>query len=87
MRHPADADELLEVPGDELGTVVGDEPGMLIRILLARPLEDDLHLGFLHGLADLPVHDKAAVAVEDAAQEEEGPADVEVGDVDVPVLM
>jgi hypothetical protein len=33
------------------------------------------------------VHDVAAVAVEDAAQEEEGPADVEVGDVDVPVLM
>ena len=31
--------------------------------------------------------DESAVAVEDAAEEEEGPADVEVGDVDVPVLM
>jgi hypothetical protein len=33
------------------------------------------------------VHDETAVAVEDAAQEEEGPADVEVGDIDVPVLV
>jgi len=33
------------------------------------------------------VNDESAVAVEDAAQEEEGLADVEVGDIDVPVLM
>jgi hypothetical protein len=33
------------------------------------------------------VHDEAAVAVEDAAQEEEGPADFEMGDIDVPVLV
>ena len=33
------------------------------------------------------MNDESAVAVEDAAQEEEGPADVEVGDVDVPVLV
>ena len=39
------------------------------------------------GLADLPVDDEPAVAVEHAAEEEEGPADVEVGDIDVPVLM
>ena len=64
MRHPTDADELLEVPGDELGTVVGDDAGVLTGILLARPLEDNLHLGLLHSLADLPVHDEAAVAVE-----------------------
>jgi hypothetical protein len=33
------------------------------------------------------VDDEPAVAVEDGAEEEEGPADVDVGDVDVPVLM
>jgi hypothetical protein len=60
---------------------------LLTGILLARPLEDRLHLGFGHGRADLPVDDKAAVAVEDAAEEEEGPADIEVGNVDVPVLV
>ena len=26
VSHPTEADELLEVPGDELGTVVGDDP-------------------------------------------------------------
>ena len=51
------------------------------------PLEDRLHLRLVHGLADLPVDDEPAVAVEDAAQEEECPADVDVRDIDVPVLM
>ena len=85
--HPAYSDEILEVPGHELRSVVGDDPGMLAGILLASPLDDRLHLGFLHRLADLPVNDESAVAVEDAAQEEESPADVKVGDIDVPVLM
>jgi hypothetical protein len=70
MRHPADANELLEVPGDELRAVVRDDPGVLTGILLAHPLKDRLHLSFLHGLADFPVHDEAALAVEEAAQEE-----------------
>ena len=53
----------------------------------ARPLEDRLHLGFGHGLADLPVDEEPAVAVEDAAQEEECPADINMRDIDMPVLM
>src|SRR5512135_69302 len=87
MSHPADADELLEVPGDELRAIVRDDPRPLARVLLASPLDDRLHLGFGHRLADLPVDDEPAVAVQDAAQEEEGPAAVEIGDVDVPVLV
>ena len=87
MRHPAYADEILEVPGHELRSIVGDHPGMLTGILFASPLDDRLHVSFLHGLADLPVNDESAITVEDAAQEEEGPADIEVRDVDVPVLM
>ena len=87
MSHSTDADELLEVLGDELRAVVRDDPGPLAGILLASPLDDRLHLGLGHGLADLPVDDEPTVAVEDAAQEEERPADVDVGDIDVPVLM
>jgi hypothetical protein len=45
MSHPADADELLEVPGDELRAVVCDDPGAFSGILLARPLDDRLDLG------------------------------------------
>ncbi len=50
------------------------------------PLDDRLHLEFFHGLADLPV-DEPAVAVEDAAKEVERPADIDGGDIDVPMLM
>jgi hypothetical protein len=87
VSHTADADELLEVPGDELRAVVRDDPGPLAGKLLARPLEDRLHLGFGPGLADLPVDDEPAVAVEDAAQEGECPADINMRDSDRPVLM
>jgi hypothetical protein len=52
-----------------------------------RPLEDDLHVGFGHRLADLPVDDVPAAAVQDAAQVVERAADVDVRDVDVPVLV
>src|SRR5208282_6338518 len=38
VRHRAYTDEILEVPGHELRSVVGDDPGMLAGILLARPL-------------------------------------------------
>ena len=53
----------------------------------SHPLDNRLHLGFGHGLADLPVDDEPAVAVEDAAKEKECTADVDIRDIDVPVLM
>jgi len=40
--HAGDAEELLEVPCDELGAVVGDDPGLGARELLAGPLDDHL---------------------------------------------
>src|SRR6516165_12099901 len=87
MSHPADPDEFLEVLGDELRAVVRDDPRPLPGEALARPLDDRLHLGLGHALADLPVGDESAAAVEEAAEVEEGPGDVDVGDIDVPVLM
>ena len=50
-------------------------------------LEDDLDVGLGHRLAELPVDDVPAAAVEQAAQVVERPADVDVRDVDVPVLV
>lgn len=87
MSHAADPDELLEVPGDELRPVVRDDPGPLAGEAFAGPLEDRLDLGFGHALAELPVDDEPAAAVEQAAEVEEGAGDVDVGDVDVPVLV
>src|SRR4029079_11742958 len=50
-------------------------------------LEDGLHVLFLHFLADFPVDDETAVAIEDGAEEVKGAGDVEVTDIDMPVLV
>src|SRR5579872_6129237 len=81
------ADELLEIPGDELRPVIADDPRPGIGIFLQGALHDLLHILLLHGLANLPMHDVAAVAVEQRAQEVECAVDVEIRDVDVPVLV
>ena len=44
-------------------------------------------VGLGHGLAHLPVNDCARAALEQRAEIEEGPGDVDIGDIDVPVLM
>jgi len=85
--HAADADELLEVPGDELRAVIGDDPRRDAGELLAGPLEDLLDIRLRHRLAQLPVDDEPATAIEEAAQVVEGTGDVDVRDIDVPVLM
>ncbi len=50
--------------------------GLGARMFFQAPLEDDLGVGLSHGLAQLPVNDEARAAV-----------DVQVGDIDVPVLV
>src|SRR5262249_27857021 len=87
VRHPRDPDEFLEVLGDELRPIVRDDPGPRLRVLLLRPLYNDLDVRLGHRLPDVPVHDVPAEAIQDAAQVVERPADVEVGNVDMPVLM
>ena len=54
---------------------------------LACPLDDRLHVVLGHVLTDFPVNDEPAAAVEDAAHVVERSGDVEVGDVDVPVVV
>src|SRR4029077_17481391 len=78
VSHATYADELLEIVGNELRSVVRNDAGTLAGKLLSGPLDDRLHLGLFHGIADLPVDDESAVAIEDAAQEVERPADIDV---------
>lgn len=59
----------------------------LTRELLQRPLHDQLHVRLLHRLADLPLHDVTAEPVEHAAQVVERASQVQVGHVDMPLLM
>jgi hypothetical protein len=85
--HAGDTDELLEVLGDELGSVVGDDAWRNARVSLAGALDDGFHVRFLHFLADFPVHDEAAVAIEDRAEEVKSTGDVEVTVINMPVFV
>ena len=87
MSHAGDADELLEVLGDELGAVVVMMRGVASGIGFAGALDDGFHVNFLHFFADFPVDDEAAAAIEDGAEEVKSAGDVEVADIDVPVLV
>lgn len=85
--HAGDTDEFLEVLGDELGSVVGDDAGPLARPGFAGALDDGFDVFFLHFLADFVVDDVSAATVENGAEEVERAGDVEVADVDVPVFV
>lgn len=81
------SNELLEVSGEELWSVVADDAGMLSRKLLQSLLQDEFDLELLHGFAEIPVDDESAHAIEDGDQEVERSLDIDVGDIDVPVLV
>src|SRR6266511_4327580 len=87
MSHSTDPDELLEILGDELRPVVRDDPRARIGKSFPCPLDDCLDVGLGHALSDLPMDDEPAAAVEEAAEVKERPGDVDVGDVDMPVLV
>ena len=87
MRHPCDANELLEIPRDELRSVVGDDPGFRFRIFLPRSLQKDFDFRFGHRFPQIPMHDRTAIAIQNAAPVVEGAAHVAVGNINVPMLM
>src|SRR6185437_10547837 len=63
------------------------DPRLLTGVLLESPLHDRFHVRLGHGLADLPVHEVPAVSIEQRAEVEEGSRDIDVRDIDVPVLV
>lgn len=87
MRHARDPDEFLEVARDELRSVVGNDPRLCIRVLLPGALKNDFDIGLRHGFAQIPMNDEPAEAIQHAAQVVERAADVDIGNVDVPMLL
>ena len=87
MCHARNANELLEIPGHELRAVIGDDLRSRLRVLLLRGFENDFDVGFRHRLAQIPVHDKAAETIQHAAQIVERAGNVDIGDIDMPVLV
>ena len=56
-------------------------------MLLLGRFENDFDVGLPHPLAQIPVHNRTAEAVQHATQVVERPRDVDVAHVDVPMLM
>jgi len=80
-------DEGLEVVGDELRAVVGDDPGLGRGEVFAASLQGDFHVVLGHLVFQLPMDDVAAEAVQQAAQVEKRAADVGVSYVCMPMFV
>jgi hypothetical protein len=68
-------------------TIVADDPRPGLGVLLQGPLQDRFHVGFLHLGPDFPVHDVAAEAIQHGAQEVERAAQIDVGNIDMPMVV
>jgi hypothetical protein len=66
---------------------VGDDSRLRFRVLLLGSLQDDFDISFSHGLTQIPMHEEATEPIQNAAQVIEGAAQVDIGNVDMPVLM
>src|SRR6202040_457825 len=87
MSHARDANELLEILGQKLRPVVGDDARFCFPVALSGPLQNDLDLGFGHRLLQFPVHDLPAITVQNTAQVVKRPTYIDVGNIYVPMLM
>ena len=81
------ANELLEIFGDELRTVVTDDSRRHAGMFFESPSDHDFDILFGHRLADFPVHDVAAEAIQNRDQKVKRPAEIQIADVGVPFLM
>src|SRR5438045_9709726 len=77
----------LEVASDELRAIVGDDSRLGFQVLLLGSLQDHFDIGFSHRLTQIPMHEETTESIQNAAQVIEGAAQVDVGNVDMPVLM
>ena len=87
MGHSAEADERFEVLGNELRSVVTDDSWRDTRMFLQRSLANNLDIHLRHRFSKIKVNDVPTTPVKHGNQVVERPADVDVGDVDMPVRM
>ena len=60
---------------------------MRVGILFAGALQDDLDVNLFHRFANFPVHDGPAASVQNAAHVIKRTGEIEVTDVDMPVIV
>jgi hypothetical protein len=81
VRHTRDPNELLEILGNELGSVVGNDSRFSVGVPFFGPFQNDLDVSLRHLLAQIPMNQETAVAVQDAAQIVECSANVQVSNI------
>jgi hypothetical protein len=87
MRHTCNTNELFEVARDKLRAIVGNDSWLRVGIFLSRSLKNGFEIDLFHFLADFPVYNGTTTAVQDAAHEIKRTADVQVTDIDMPMLV
>ena len=87
VAHPRYPHELLKLLGDELRTVIGDNPGGYSWAPFQCSLAKDLYIVLLHRFPNIPVDDVPAAPIEYRHEVVKRPANVEVRNVDVPMLV
>jgi len=87
MRHSRDADEFLEILGNKLWAVIGNDPWPGFRKVLLGALQNDLYIHFRHLFPDLPMDDEATTSIKNAAQIIERAADVDIRNIHMPMVM
>lgn len=87
MRHSGDPNEFFEVTRNELRPIVGDDPRLGIGELFPCPLKNHFDVDLFHLLANFPVNDAARATIEHAAHEVKRAPNVQVTDVNMPVIV
>ena len=87
VSHAGQPNEFFKILGNELRTVVRDDPGASFWKLLFCPLNDDFYVGFQHPFPDFPMDDETAAAVKKAAQVVKRATDVEIRNIHMPVFV
>ena len=87
MRHPRYTDELFEILGDKLWSIIryytwidSDKP-------FFGPLQNNFNVSLFHRFPDFPMDNIAAVTVYNRTQIVERPANIKIRDIDVPMFM
>ena len=78
MGQPCQADKLLEVLGNKLRPVVGNNPRESTRISFSSSLQDDLDVELRHRGAQFPMQQETRTAIQNRAEIEEGPDNVQI---------
>src|SRR5262245_29739297 len=82
MGQASQTDKLLKVLGDKLRTVVGDDSWGSTRIFFPGSLQDDLDVELRHCGAQFRMQQETRTAIQNRAEIEQGPDNVQIRDID-----